>query len=71
MVAPVNNNGGLNALQRTQQAPSVKPTSNRQNPSAVAKRDNDVPSQLKNITLSSSSSPPPNLPRGSIVDKLV
>ncbi len=73
MVAPVTNTSGVNSLLRTQQTGNVSQTVNRSNALATTNRaSSTVPEKLKNITLSSSSSPPPsNLPRGSIVDKLV
>ena len=73
MVAPVTNTGGVNSLQRTQQAPAVNQKSNQQIAQAVINRTPSVGKRGgSSIDLASAKTQPnPNLPRGSIVDKLV
>ena len=76
MVAPVNTTtNSLSSLLRTQQTGTVSQTANRKNALATAhtaaNRTSGVPDKLKNITLTSGNPPPSNLPRGSIVDRLV
>ena len=72
---PISNATGLNSLLRTQSTGSVGQAANRQSALTATNRSASSGSSsapaLKNITLSSSKSPPTNLPRGSIVDKLV
>ena len=74
MVAPVNNSNLVNTLQRPVQAPAVNQTANRQVAQAVLNKT-PTPSKVatsQSISLASANTnPPPNLPRGSIVDKLV
>jgi len=71
MVAPVNNTGALSSLLRTQQTANVTQTTNRKIAQPIIER-NAKNVQPKVIDLASAKSPPPaNLPRGSIVDKLV
>lgn len=74
MVAPVNSTTGLNSLLRTQQAGNVSQTANRQIAQVVLNKTPAVVKSSKSPAISlasANSSPPPNLPRGSIVDKLV
>lgn len=74
MVAPVNTTGPITSFLRTFQPSNVNQAANRQVAQTVlnqtpvaAKKSSDV-----TTTLASAKSPPPsNLPRGSIVDKLV
>jgi hypothetical protein len=73
MVSPVSN-PGLNALQRAPQAKNVNQTANRQVAQAVLNRTPAAGNGAsdKTITLASANAQPQsNLPRGSIVDKLV
>jgi hypothetical protein len=72
MVAPVTNNGGINPLLRPQQTPPVSQTTNRQIAQTVLNTAPSVKSSGKTVSLASANAQPPaNLPRGSIVDKLV
>lgn len=73
MVAPVNNTGGLNSLLRALQTPAANQAFNRQVAQAVLNRSPSASTSSKApIELASAKSPPPsNLPRGSIVDRLV
>lgn len=71
MVAPISNStSGISTLRPTQvpnAAPkSVKPATNQVSNAPVATKPT-----LDATLLASANSPPPNLPRGSIVDKLV
>lgn len=71
MVSPVSNSG-LSALQRPQQTATVNQTANRQVAQAVLNRTPTVAKPDKTINLASANAQPQsNLPRGSIVDKLV
>jgi hypothetical protein len=71
MVGPVNSSA-LNSLLRTQQAATVSPKPNQQIAPAGANRSPKAAQPVNAILLASAKSPPPpNLPRGSIVDKLV
>jgi hypothetical protein len=72
MVAPVTNStSGLNSLLRTQQTSTANQATSRASAVSTARSSTDIQQPMKNITLSSSKTPPTNLPRGSIVDKLV
>jgi hypothetical protein len=73
MVAPINNSNTITTLQRATPQPTINQTANRQVAQAVLNRT-PVPNKTvdKNLTLASANAnPSPNLPRGSIVDKLV
>jgi hypothetical protein len=74
MVAPVTNTG-INPLLRPQQTPAVNQTANRQIAQTVLNSTPAVgktkPSGTAISLASANSQPPANLPRGSIVDKLV
>lgn len=74
MVAPVNTTGTINTLQRPAQSSTVNQSANRQVAQAVLNKTPVAAKNSSNVstTLASANSPPsPNLPRGSIVDKLV
>ena len=72
MVGPVNSSSGFSAPLRAPQASSINQASNRQVAQAVL---NKTPVNAKSggaLQLAAANSQPPaNLPRGSIVDKLV
>ena len=71
MVGPVNS-GALNSLLRAQQAVTANPKPQQQIAAAGANRSPKAAQPVNAILLASAKSPPPpNLPRGSIVDKLV
>jgi hypothetical protein len=71
MVSPVSNSG-VSPLQRPQQTTTVNQTANRQVAQAVLNRTPTVSKPDKTINLASANTQPQsNLPRGSIVDKLV
>ncbi len=73
MAAPISNTTGISSLLRTQSTGNVsQAATNRQTALAATNRSANLPDKIKNITLASGNNPPPsNLPRGSIVDKLV
>jgi hypothetical protein len=70
MVSPVSN-VGVGTLQRAQQTPSVNQTANRQVAQTVLNRTPTVSKSDKLNLASANTQPQSNLPRGSIVDKLV
>ncbi len=75
MVAPVSgSSSGVNSLQRTQQSSTVNQTANRQVAQAVLNKTPATTKPATNTTItlaSANAQPPSNLPRGSIVDRLV
>ena len=72
MVAPVNNNGNVTSLQRPLQAKNITPKTFTDGLVPAKSTPSNKPSSDVTITLASANSRPnPNLPRGSIVDRLV
>jgi len=72
MVAPVTNSGVSSALQRAFSTPAVNQKSNQQVAQAVLNRTPVAKPSGTTIDLASANAQPnSNLPRGSIVDKLV
>lgn len=72
MVGPVNSAGGSAAQLRAPQTSSINQASNRQVAQAVLnKTPVNVKSEGALQLVAANSQPPANLPRGSIVDKLV
>ena len=71
MVSPINSTN-ISTFQRTAQPTTVGQTANRQPQPPVVRSTTANPASDTTITLASAkSTPPTNLPRGSIVDKLV
>lgn len=73
MAGSVTNTGGISSLLRAAQAPAINKKANQQIAQAVINKTPNVgkKSGASLDLASANSSPPPNLPRGSIVDKLV